>query len=178
MHLVFDVKHDGRHRAHLVADGHLTDIPSDSTYSGVVSLRGFRMVVFLAELNHLETWATDIASAYLEAHTSEKICIKAGPEFGSLEGHVLVVDKDLYGLRTSGQRWHDRLAECLREEDFAPCCAEPDVWMHKNGDIYEYLAVYVDDLAFAVKDPQAFVDRLQNKHNFKVKGTGPISFHL
>jgi hypothetical protein len=37
-HLVFDVKHDGRHKARLVADGHLTDIPLDSVYSGVVSL--------------------------------------------------------------------------------------------------------------------------------------------
>jgi hypothetical protein len=36
-HLVFDVKHDRRHKARLVADGHLTDIPLDSVYSGVVS---------------------------------------------------------------------------------------------------------------------------------------------
>ena len=70
--LVFNVKHDGRHQARLVAGGHLTDEPDDSTYSGVVSLCGFRLLVFLAELNGLETWATDIASAYLEAYTSEK----------------------------------------------------------------------------------------------------------
>jgi len=38
VHFVFDVKHDGRHKARLVADGHLTDIPLDSVYSGVVSL--------------------------------------------------------------------------------------------------------------------------------------------
>ena len=30
VHLVYDVKHDGRHRARLVADGNLTDIPVDS----------------------------------------------------------------------------------------------------------------------------------------------------
>jgi len=41
VHMIFDVKHNGRHRARLVADGHLTDIPVDSVYSGVVSLRGF-----------------------------------------------------------------------------------------------------------------------------------------
>jgi hypothetical protein len=38
VHLVFDIKHDGRHKARLVADGHLTDIPLDTVYSGVVSL--------------------------------------------------------------------------------------------------------------------------------------------
>jgi hypothetical protein len=30
VHFVFDVKHDGRHKARLVADSHLTDIPLDS----------------------------------------------------------------------------------------------------------------------------------------------------
>lgn len=98
VHFVFDVKHDGRHKARLVADGHLTDIPLDSVYSGVVSLKGFRLVVFLAELNHLEIWATDVGNAYLEAFTSEKVYIIAGPEFGDREGHILVIHKALYGL--------------------------------------------------------------------------------
>jgi hypothetical protein len=48
VHIVYDVKHDGRHKARLVADGHLTDIPLDSVYSGVISLRGFRLILFLA----------------------------------------------------------------------------------------------------------------------------------
>jgi hypothetical protein len=54
VHFVFDVKHDGRYKARLVADGHLADTPLDSVYSGVVSIRGFRIVMFLAELNHLD----------------------------------------------------------------------------------------------------------------------------
>jgi hypothetical protein len=82
----------------LVADGHLTDIPLDSVYSGVVSIQGFRLVLFLAELNKLELWATDIGNAYLEAYTSEKVYIIGGPEFGELDGHILVISKALYGL--------------------------------------------------------------------------------
>jgi hypothetical protein len=50
--------------------------------------------------------------------------------------------------------------------------------MRKHGSIYEYVAVYVDDLAIAMKNPKEFVDILENKHKFKTKGTGPISFHL
>ena len=38
VHNIFDVKHDRKHQARLVADGHLTDIPVDSFYSGVVLL--------------------------------------------------------------------------------------------------------------------------------------------
>ena len=38
-HFVFDVKHDGRHKARYVAGGHLTDPLLDSVYTGVLSLR-------------------------------------------------------------------------------------------------------------------------------------------
>jgi hypothetical protein len=44
--------------------------------------------------------------------------------------------------------------------------------------VYEYIAVYVDDLAIAMADPQEFVDVLEKKHKFKLKGTGTIAFHL
>jgi hypothetical protein len=54
VHLVFDVKHDGRHKAMLVADGHLANVPVEDIYSGVVSLQNLRLVVVLAELNDLE----------------------------------------------------------------------------------------------------------------------------
>jgi len=47
VHFVFDVKHDGWHKDHLVADGHLTDIPIESAYSGVVSLQGCIWFSFL-----------------------------------------------------------------------------------------------------------------------------------
>ena len=35
---VYDVTHDGRHRARMVAAGHLTEVPVESVYSGVISL--------------------------------------------------------------------------------------------------------------------------------------------
>jgi hypothetical protein len=47
-------------------------------------------------------------------YTQEKVCFIAGPEFGPLQRHLLVMDHALYGLHTSGARWHDRLADVLR----------------------------------------------------------------
>ena len=100
------------------------------------------------------------------------------PEFGELEGCTLVINKALYGLRSSGLRWHERFADTLRDLGFSICKASPDVWMRPATDYYEYIAVYVDDLAIVAKEPKVIVDVLQNKYNYKLKGVGPIDYHL
>ena len=104
-HLVYDVKPDLRRKARLVAGGHLTETPVNSIYSSVVSLTGLKITIFLAELNQMEIWATDVGNAYLEALTEEKVYIVAGPEFGDRHGHSLIVVKAIYGLKSSGLRW-------------------------------------------------------------------------
>ena len=178
VHMVYAVKHDGRHKSRLVAGGHLTETPIDSVYSSVVSLRGIRILTFLGELNNLKVWSTDIGNAYLETYTQEKVYIIAGPEFGDREGHVLIISKALYGLHSSGLRWSERLADVLRSMGFFPSKAEKDIWMRDKGDHYEYIAVYVDDLLIASRVPEVIIKTLMEEHKFKLKGTGPISFHL
>ena len=179
-HFVYVVKHDGRFKARLVADGHLTKELVESIYSGVVSLRSLRMVVFLSQLNDLEIWGADVGNAYLEAYTDEKLCIIAGPEFKELQGHLLIMIKALYVTRSGGARWHDRLFDILQELKFKPSKADPDAWMRPEpgGTCYEYIAVYVDDLAIAAKDPQAFCNELKKRYNLKLKGVGPLEYHL
>ena len=60
VHLVFAAKFDGRPKARLVEDGHLTHEPIENIYSGVVSLRNLRLVKFLGKLNNLDIWGADI----------------------------------------------------------------------------------------------------------------------
>ena len=178
VHLVFACKHDGRRKARLVAGGHLTDTPIDSVYSSVVSLRGIRILAFLGELNGLDIYGTDIGNAYLESYTQEKVYIVAGPEFGDRYGHTLIIVKALYGLKSSGLRWHERLSDVLRAMGYIPSKAEPDIWMRDCGDHWEYIAVYVDDLFIVSKNPAAIIETLMQEYNFKLKGSGPISYHL
>ena len=172
------MKHDGRRKARLVAGGHLTKEPLESVCSGVVSLQSLRLVIFLAELNDLKLMQADVGNAYLEAKTQEKVYIIAGKEFEELEGHVLVIHKALYGLRSSGARWHERFADTLREMGFTPSKADPDVWMRLVNDHYEYIAVYVDDLLIASKDPRSILDLLKTKYGYKLKGDGEVEYHL
>ena len=50
--------------------------------------------------------------------------------------------------------------------------------MRPNGDVHECVAVYVDDLALALKDPKSFIENPEKKDGFKLKGTGPMECHL
>ena len=92
------------------------------------------MLLFIDELNGIEIWGTGIGNAFLEALTSECVCIVAGPEFGVLEGHLLLIHKAHYGLKSSGARWHDKLSDVLQKEGFVPCKAVLDIWMHQHRD--------------------------------------------
>ena len=173
VHFVYAVKHAGKFKARPVADGHLTKEP-------VVSLRSLRMVVFLSQLNDFEIWGADVGNAYLEAYTDQNLCIIVGPEFKELQVHLLIMIKTLHGTRSGGARCHDRPSDILQELKFKPSKADPDVWMRPEpgGTCYEYIAVYVDDLAIAAKDPQTFCNELKKKYNLKLKGVGPLEYHL
>jgi hypothetical protein len=178
VHFVFAVKHDLRHKARLVAGGHLTDPTMEGSYSSVVSLRSLRICLVAAELNDLDTMVGDISSAYLEAETKEKVCFTAGPEFGKLEGHTFIIFKALYGLRTSGASWHQRFSDTLRDLGYKPCKADNDVWIKDCGTHYEYVCVYVDDIMHMSKNPQALFDALKDTYKYNLAGVGEPSYHL
>ena len=55
---------------------------------------------------------------------------------------------------------------------------EPDIWLRDCSDHCEYTEVHVDDLLIVSKDPSNIIDILESNCKFKLKGTGPISYHL
>jgi len=176
MIFVFDVKH----KLNIMAGTKqacgwwpLMDVPFKSVYSGVVSLRSLGLAMFLAELNGLTLYSADIGNSYLDAKTKENVYFIVDTGFGDIEGHTLIVCKALYGLWTSGLCWHECFAGILRNMGFTPSCADPDAWMGENNGIYEYLAVYVDDLCIAA--PKSSADKLMQEHGYKLKGIGPLA---
>ena len=178
---VFAVKHNGRHKARPAANGDLTAVPLNSVCAGVVSSRGLRTVSFLAERNGLKTWAADIGNACLEARTQEKVCIKAGKAFGQLKGHLLVIQAALFVLRSGGRRFGDLLIDSLKQLGFFQSKAEPQIFMRRSkvGPCCEHLCLHVDDLSFAVDDPNKLLKELtEGPFHCKLKGAGPLEFHL
>ena len=114
VNLVYDVNNYRLHKSRLVAYGHLTDIPieekkmglfpsvvSNSLYLFLLSIKGKRGI------NILETCT-------LNKRRSRKFYIIAWNEFDDTEGHILIIDKALYGLRYYFLLWYKRIADYLR----------------------------------------------------------------
>ena len=64
--------------------------------------------------------------------------------------------------------------------NFIPSRADQCIWLKKNNkfNLYESIAVYVDDLCIAAQDPKEIINILKSKYNLKVKGDGQLTYHL
>ena len=99
--IIFDVKFDLRRKARLVKGGHQTNPPKEDIYSGVVGMDTVRLgFLLIAAINHLDICAAVIGNAFLYGKRREKVYIVAGQEFQN-HGANLIIDKGLYGLRSS-----------------------------------------------------------------------------
>ena len=58
--------------------------------------------------------------------------------------------------------------------------AEQCTWLRKNSrlNLYEYIAVYVDDLCLAAENAKKLISILKSNYHLKVKGDGPLTYHL
>ena len=89
-----------------------------------------------------------------------------------------MIHKALYGLKSSGLRWSQKIHDIMLELNFKPCKADPCVWLREMKTKYEYIAIYVDDSLIASEDPQKIIHDLKEKFNLKIKGDGPLKYLL
>jgi hypothetical protein len=69
-----------------------TEAPAALTYSSsVVSRDSARIALLVVSLYELDVLASDVQNVHLMADCREKIYIIAGPEFGSMEGRIMII---------------------------------------------------------------------------------------
>ena len=184
LHLIFDVKMDLTRKARLVAEGHRTPTPEESTYAGVVTRESVRIALTYAALLGIDVWGADIQNAYLSAPTSEKFWVECGPEFGTeLIGKRAIVTRALYGTKSAGRDFRNHLRDCMRHIGFEPCRADPDMWMRvskmDNGvEYYEYSLLYVDDCLMISQHPEQALKQIGKYFPLKKGSVGPPSLYL
>ena len=181
LHMVFDVKPGGVGKARFVAGGHVVDASAYPVYASVLKSENFRMLLTIASDNKLKVVTGDIGGAYLNAPAKEKIYSKAGPEFSPFEGHVVLIKRALYGLKTSAGAWWEHLASSLRSMGFSTSTMDPNVWLLPRMDDdntllgYDYICVHVDDFAVFATDPTQYISQL-SKH-YTIRHVTPITDH-
>ena len=187
-HFIFDVKMDLTRKARLVAGGHLNrDVPKYASYSSVVSRESIRICFTLAALNDQEIISGDIGNAYLNAKPLETchVEIKDNYLFGpSAMGKSASIVRALYGMKTSGNAWHQHLANILEHDlGFKQCYADNDVWMKpahnsKNEKVYDYICIYVDDILAISTTPDKYMTALNAKVKLKRGSVGTPTSYL
>jgi hypothetical protein len=103
---------------------------------------------------------------------------RAGPEFGDLEGKIVIIIKALYGLRSSSERFHTHFGDTLRNLEFEPTRYDKDVWYRLSGDesYYEYVCTHSDDFMIVSKKPEAVMEALEKV--YVIKSKGPPDYYL
>jgi len=174
VHMVFDIKMDLSRKARLVGNGNETDEPEELTYSSVVSRDSVRLAFTLAAFNGLDVLSGDVQNAYINAESKERLYVEvAGPEFGpGFQGRPCMIVKALYGLKSSGARWHEHMAQTLRDMGYLNCRADPDVWMKAKvkptGEEYwEYVLIYSDDILVMSHEPNVVMVGLTHAYTLK-----------
>ena len=57
------------------------------------------------------------------------------------------------------------------------CKTVSDVWINKNEDSWEYIAVYINDLYIASRNTGNITKTLVEKYRFKLKEAGELVFY-
>ena len=173
-HVIWDIKlgENFRRKARLAAGGHTTETPSSITYSSVVARDSVRIALSIAALNGLDILSCDIQNAYLTADCREKIYTRAGTEFQSDAGKIMIVRKALYGLKSSGAAFRSKLAGVIWDLGYRPSKADPDVWLRPavkpdGFKYYEMILCYVDDIISISANPIDAINGIQKV--FKLK---------
>jgi hypothetical protein len=92
-------------------------------------------------------------------------------------GKPAKVDKALYGLKTSGARFHAHLSDNLHSLGFKPTRFDPDVWIRPNGaQYYDYIGTHTDDLLCVSHRADEIMNDIRGI--YEIKKVEEPSFHL
>ena len=171
MHMVFDIKADGRYKARLCVGGNVLDCDDYTTFSSTIKDISIRLLMVIAAQNKLHTMTTDVANAFCTAPCMEKIWSTAGKEFGKRQGSKVSLKRALYGTKTASRSFHEFLGALMLRMGFQPSRADQDLWWRKSDDYdgYDYLATHVDDVICVAMNPSQYISQIEQE--FKLRDT-------
>ena len=157
-----------RHKAHLVIKGYMQSNWGE-TYAPVGKLASFRYLASLAAGLGLAIDHMDVVTASLNPEVDDPdlmMEIPEGRDSGDVSGSgtglaadsIVRLNKALYGLKQAPQLWYKDIDGFLVQSlDFTQSNADPNLYIHGQGDIRVLLLLYVDDMSIAYPSKAAAI---------------------
>ena len=99
-------------------------------------------------------------------------------------GKVAIMHRAVYGGKTSGRDFRNRLRSCMEFINFTSCPADPDVWMRPaiksdGTKCYDYVLLYVDDALVVSENAESFLRNESGRYfELKEESIGPPDHYL
>ena len=139
LQMVYDVKADLTRKARHVVMGNVVDPRGLSTRATVVKGIYVRLLNVIAHRDGLKMLCGDIGNAFIQATTREKIFTRCGPKFDDKSGCIAIIEKTLYGLTASAERFRTLLADFLRGMGFVPTHYDRDIYVDNVFQLFREL---------------------------------------
>ncbi|CAI7780352.1 unnamed protein product, partial [Closterium sp. NIES-54] len=146
------------------------------TFSPTPKMTTLRVLLHLAAQRDYELHSLDFSTAFLQGSLHEEIWLRRPPGLTGLfpPGTQWSLRRPVYGLRQTPREWHDTLRTTLAALGFAPCTADPSLFVRTDTSLPPfYILVYVDDLVFATADTAGLAhvkSELQKRHTCRDLG--------
>jgi hypothetical protein len=165
-----------KYKARLVVRGDLQPKQDEETYAATLAARVFRFLMALAAYFDLEAKQFDAVNAFTNAKIKSKVWIRFPPG-KQVPGHVLLLQRALYGLRVSPLLWYEHLCEVMRKLGLKPVpeCA----CLFTNEKLIVFF--YVDDIVvlFHPSEELSYLEfRDQLMAQFKLREMGDLKWFL
>ncbi|GFV30547.1 retrovirus-related Pol polyprotein from transposon TNT 1-94 [Trichonephila clavipes] len=182
---VYSLKQDDagkniKYKARLVAAGfnQIKNIDYSESYSPVVNIESFRLLIALATKLKLNVNFFDVNTAYLYGDLEETVYVLPPPGYEKLIGDdkVCKLKKSIYGLPQSGRNWYMKIKGVCELENFGlkQLASDNCVFIKSVNQSVLILCMYVDDLAIFVTMIKCmkillcdYINSLLVKHNLE-----------
>jgi len=173
-----------KHKARLCAHGGMQKWGENywETYSPTVSWISVRALLAVGIINDLSTSTIDFTLAFPQVDLDIDVFMElplgcVGPN-GDRKGHVLKLNKSLYGLKQASHNWFNYLGDALKGHGFIQSQVDQCVWYKDNI----VLLQYVDDLLIIGIDDEIIAtfkkELAEGKENFIFTDGGPLESYL
>lgn len=164
-------------KARLVARGYMQKqgIDFTETYAPVARLPTIRLLLSVGIKFNMLIEHLDVKTAFLNGDLNEAVFMKPPEGIFVPQGHVLKLQKSLYGLKQSPRCWNEKFHTCMSSLGFSRSSADPCLYIKISGKIFICLVLYVDDMLLVGNDSVAVnILKKQLADTFEMKEMGEV----